>query len=150
MILPAPSKRMYSNLTAILLESGLIYPISIIVAIVLFLVPQTSTISVLISIAPIYHIVAIAPTLIIVRVGMGVSTDNVDQTLTSFGGVREMEARPPMSSLRFCMPAETDMVATVELRVGLSRNLEASVAIGSESTRAENKDKKLDTLRTTM
>ncbi|KAF7324588.1 Rtt106 domain-containing protein [Mycena kentingensis (nom. inval.)] len=153
MILPARSRRMYSNLTAILLESGLIYPISIIIAIVLFLVPQTSTISVLISIAPIYHIVAIAPTLIIVRVGMGVSTDDVDQTLTSLGGVQEMETRracgPPRSSLRFCVPAETDMVATVEL--GLSRSLEASVgAIGSESSRAENKDKPLDTLGTTM
>lgn len=77
------SRRTYANLTAILIESGCIYPISIIVALILFLVPTTSTTSVLISIAPVYQIVGISPTLIIVRVGMGVSTDDVDTAVAT-------------------------------------------------------------------
>ncbi|KAF7336145.1 Ras-GEF domain-containing protein [Mycena venus] len=81
-IISPTSRRTYANLTAILLESGCIYPISLIL--ILFVHrPPSSTISVLISIAPVYHIVGISPTLIIVRVGLGVSTDNVDKVLTS-------------------------------------------------------------------
>ncbi|KAJ7190174.1 hypothetical protein GGX14DRAFT_408214 [Mycena pura] len=74
--------RKYSDLIAILLESGLIYPASLIVTIAVFLAPTTSIESVLVCIATVYHLVGIAPTLIIVRVGLGVSTDDVDKCVT--------------------------------------------------------------------
>ncbi|KAJ7210849.1 hypothetical protein GGX14DRAFT_565448 [Mycena pura] len=75
-----PRKR-YMELTAILIESGLIYPVTLVVIIGLWLTPATSIASVLVTVGACYHIVAIAPTLIIVRIGMGVSTDDVDTTL---------------------------------------------------------------------
>ncbi|KAJ7437889.1 hypothetical protein B0H11DRAFT_2106082 [Mycena galericulata] len=105
-VLSRTSRRTYANLTAILVESGCIYPISIIIVLILFVVPSTPTISVLISIAPVYHIVGISPTLIIVRVGLGVSTDDVDKTLSSFSrGPNDSEPRHtrrlPISTLRF-------------------------------------------------
>ncbi|KAJ7486961.1 hypothetical protein FB451DRAFT_1535267 [Mycena latifolia] len=56
--------------------------------------PATPTVSVLICIGAVYHIVAIAPTLIIVRVGLGVSTDDVDKcvTITSSGATQSRAA----------------------------------------------------------
>ncbi|KAJ7105858.1 hypothetical protein C8R44DRAFT_987487 [Mycena epipterygia] len=75
-------RKKYMDLTAIILESGLIYPFTLVIIIGIFLSPATSTSSVLIGIAACYHIVAIAPTLIIVRIGMGVSTDDVDTSVT--------------------------------------------------------------------
>ncbi|KAF7364459.1 Rtt106 domain-containing protein [Mycena sanguinolenta] len=105
-VMSRTSRRTYAKLTAILIESGCIYPISIIVVLVLFVIPSTSTISVLISIAPVYHIVGISPTLIIVRVGLGVSTDDVDKTVSSVSrGPNDSEPthtrRLPISTLRF-------------------------------------------------
>ncbi|KAF7333528.1 Rtt106 domain-containing protein [Mycena venus] len=73
----------YMDLTAIILESGLIYPATLILTIVVYLVPATPTVAVLSCIAAAYHLVArgIAPTMIIVRVGLGVSTDNVEESV---------------------------------------------------------------------
>ncbi|KAJ7578126.1 hypothetical protein C8J56DRAFT_1170490 [Mycena floridula] len=88
-ILGRNSQRKYRNLTAILLESGLIYPSALIITIACFLSPATPTVSVLICIAADYHIVGIAPALIIVRVGLGVSTDDVDQYITTTRGVQD-------------------------------------------------------------
>ncbi|KAJ6582710.1 hypothetical protein DFH09DRAFT_1145761 [Mycena vulgaris] len=83
-------RRKYMDLTAIILESGLIYPAALIITLGCFLSPATPTVSVLICMAACYHIVAIAPTLIIVRVGLGVSTDDVDKcvTITNSRGIR--------------------------------------------------------------
>ncbi|KAF7303896.1 Ras-GEF domain-containing protein [Mycena indigotica] len=124
-VLSRGSRRMYYNLTAILLESGLIYPISIVIAIAMFVAPQTSTEAVLISIAPIYHLVAIAPTLIIVRVGLGMSTEGVDRAVTTgpdrFGGPGSLHFSPPM----------TDQVGTIEL--GIGGDLENSVSTATRT-----------------
>ncbi|KAJ6557651.1 hypothetical protein B0H19DRAFT_1148279 [Mycena capillaripes] len=76
------SRNRYVDLTAILLESGLIYPTVFTITVIVFLIPQTPTSSVLICLAPCYHLVGIAPTLIIVRVGLGVSTDDVEKCVT--------------------------------------------------------------------
>jgi hypothetical protein len=72
----------YMDLTAIILESGLIYPAILIFTIVVYLVPATPTVAVLSCIAAAYHLVGIAPTMIIVRVGLGVSTDDVEKSVT--------------------------------------------------------------------
>jgi len=69
------------DLTAIILESGLIYPATLIITIVVYLVPATPTVAVLSCIAAAYHLVGIAPTMIIVRVGLGVSTDSVEESV---------------------------------------------------------------------
>ncbi|KAJ7124222.1 hypothetical protein C8R44DRAFT_875279 [Mycena epipterygia] len=74
-------RKKYMELMAILLESGLIYPITLVIIIGLFLLHATSKASVLTSVRACYHIVAIAPTLIIVRTGMGVSTGDVDTSV---------------------------------------------------------------------
>jgi len=79
------SRQTYKNVIAILLESGLVYPVSLIVTIVAFLAPGPTQ-SPLICIAALYHIVGIAPTLIIVRVGLGVSTDDVEKCVTTSRG----------------------------------------------------------------
>jgi len=78
-------RKKYTDIIAILLESGLIYPATLVIIIALFAAPTTSTNSVLIGVAICYHIVAIAPTLIIVRIGMGVSTGDVDGTSVTLG-----------------------------------------------------------------
>ncbi|KAJ7772239.1 hypothetical protein B0H16DRAFT_166486 [Mycena metata] len=85
------ARRKYRDLTAIMLESGLIYPAALAISFGIFVSPATSTTSVLICIAVCYHIVGIAPTLIIVRVGLGVSTDGVEET------TRRDQTRPPTS-----------------------------------------------------
>ncbi|KAJ7800986.1 hypothetical protein B0H14DRAFT_1683535 [Mycena olivaceomarginata] len=72
----------YMDLTGIILESGLIYPATLIITIVVYLVPATPTVAVLSCIAAAYHLVGIAPTMIIVRVGLGVSTDDVEKSVT--------------------------------------------------------------------
>ncbi|KAJ6566511.1 hypothetical protein B0H19DRAFT_1138028 [Mycena capillaripes] len=72
------TEKRYQHSTAILLESGLIYPATLALIIILYLIPQTPTVSVLVCLAVCYHVVGIAPTLIIVRVGLGVSTDADD------------------------------------------------------------------------
>ncbi|KAJ7336773.1 hypothetical protein DFH08DRAFT_1017836, partial [Mycena albidolilacea] len=76
------SRKKYMDLTAILIESGLIYPTAFAITVIVFLIPSTPTSAVLICLAPCYHIVGIAPTLIIVRVGLGVSTDDVEKCVT--------------------------------------------------------------------
>ncbi|KAJ7925785.1 hypothetical protein B0H13DRAFT_2314193 [Mycena leptocephala] len=82
------SRRKYDNLTAILLESGLIYPASLIITVAVFLSPATPIVSVLICVAGVYHIVVIAPTLIVVRVGLGVSTDDVEKSVAISRGLQ--------------------------------------------------------------
>ncbi|KAJ7851769.1 hypothetical protein B0H13DRAFT_1904926 [Mycena leptocephala] len=83
------SRKKYMDLTAIMLESGLIYPAGLVISVGIFLSPVTPTASVLICIAACYHIVGIAPTLIIVRVGLGVSTEDVDGS--TLGGPQTRE-----------------------------------------------------------
>ncbi|KAK7045025.1 hypothetical protein R3P38DRAFT_3389173 [Favolaschia claudopus] len=76
------SRKKYLDLTAILLESGLMYPVAFTITVIIFLIPSTPTVAVLICLAACYHIVGIAPTLIIVRVGLGVSTDDFEKCVT--------------------------------------------------------------------
>ncbi|KAJ7749984.1 hypothetical protein B0H16DRAFT_1550838 [Mycena metata] len=92
------SRQKYMALTAILLESGLIYPAALLLTIVLFLIRSTPTNSVLVCIAACYHIVGIAPTLIIVRVGLGVSTDDVDKCITISRGTDSHHLHPSHES----------------------------------------------------
>ncbi|KAJ6560226.1 hypothetical protein B0H19DRAFT_1146849, partial [Mycena capillaripes] len=133
-ILSRNSRRTYANLTAILVESGCIYPISIIVVLILFLLPGTSTQSVLISIAPVYHIVGISPTLIIVRVGLGVSMDDVDKTITNISsGLGEHANRhaagQPISTLFF------NHTTTIELPERNENDSEGLVESCSDTTK---------------
>ncbi|KAF7351542.1 Ras-GEF domain-containing protein [Mycena sanguinolenta] len=65
------SRKRYSHLTAMTLESGMVYPTALAVTVIIYLIPPTPTVSVLICLAACYHLVGIAPTLIIVRVGLG-------------------------------------------------------------------------------
>ncbi|KAJ7190169.1 hypothetical protein GGX14DRAFT_483642, partial [Mycena pura] len=51
------ARRKYSDLIAILLESGLIYPASLIVTIAVFLAPMTSAEFLVVCIATVYHLV---------------------------------------------------------------------------------------------
>ncbi|KAJ7141943.1 hypothetical protein C8R43DRAFT_1016886 [Mycena crocata] len=105
-----PRKR-YTDLTAILLESGLIYPAALAISVVIFVLPDSVTprVSVLICIAACYHIVGIAPTLIIVRVGLGVSTDDVDDTVArSRETPISPERRGALTAMEFRVRATTD------------------------------------------
>ncbi|KAF7293164.1 Ras-GEF domain-containing protein [Mycena chlorophos] len=68
-------RKRYTELMVIILESGLIYPALLLITIVVFVAPPTPTVAVLSCIAVVYHIVGIAPTLIIVRVSLGVNED---------------------------------------------------------------------------
>ncbi|KAF7293171.1 Ras-GEF domain-containing protein [Mycena chlorophos] len=65
----------YTQLMVIILESGLIYPALLVITIAVFVAPTTPTVAVLSCFAVLYHIVGIAPTLIIVRVSSGVNDD---------------------------------------------------------------------------
>jgi len=67
---------------AILLESGLLYPAVLLLAVVFFIAP-VAAVGTLSFLAMSYQLVGIAPTLIIVRVGLGVSTETVDQTVST-------------------------------------------------------------------
>ncbi|KAF7326288.1 Ras-GEF domain-containing protein [Mycena kentingensis (nom. inval.)] len=96
------------NLPAILLESGLIYPAALIITIGMFLSPVTPTVSVFICLAAMYHIVGIAPTLIIVRVGLGVSTDDVEHCISTLNAGSESQ-RTALSGLRFAQRPEIDV-----------------------------------------
>ncbi|KAF8202619.1 hypothetical protein K438DRAFT_1820538, partial [Mycena galopus ATCC 62051] len=137
------SRRTYANLTAILVESGCIYPISIVVVLTLFIVPTSSTIAVLISIAPLYHIVGISPTLIIVRVGLGVSTDDVDKTITSVScdpndAERAHTRRQPLSTLRFNHATTVEIGLETRRRNDLDENeLNASMGSGLVESRSD-------------
>ncbi|KAJ7054144.1 hypothetical protein C8F01DRAFT_1164088 [Mycena amicta] len=101
----SPRQR-YMDLTAIILESGLIYPILLIITIVIFLTP-TPTVAVLVCIAAAYHVVGIAPTFIIVRVGLGVSTQDTQMSITvgSSSGRRTSKA---LGTLRFAVSTRSD------------------------------------------
>ncbi|KAJ7037675.1 hypothetical protein C8F04DRAFT_1092029 [Mycena alexandri] len=112
------SQKKYMALTAILLESGLIYPAALLITIAVFITPSTPTNSVLVCIAACYHIVGIAPTLIIVRVGLGVSTDDVDKCVTISRGTTGMQY-------------EHD---SHEQQHGLGRGRRLAVGAGTEAT----------------
>ncbi|KAJ7133775.1 hypothetical protein C8R46DRAFT_1362322 [Mycena filopes] len=113
------SRQRYLALTAILLESGLIYPAALIITIVVYLTPSTPTNSVLVCIAACYHIVGIAPTLIIVRVGLGVSTDDVDKCVVTISRNATSTPYPPHERRR--------ADATLELQVRVTREQDVDV-----------------------
>ncbi|KAJ6467874.1 hypothetical protein C8R45DRAFT_1019313 [Mycena sanguinolenta] len=99
------TRKKYRDLVAIMLESGLIYPAALAVSVGIFVAPTTSTTSVLICIAACYHIVGIAPTLIVVRVSLGVNTDDVDKT------TRRDQTRP-LTTLQFGVDDSTNFTST--------------------------------------
>ncbi|KAJ7216115.1 hypothetical protein C8J57DRAFT_1396574 [Mycena rebaudengoi] len=83
------------------LESGLIYPATFLISVGIYLSPTRPTVSVLICISACYHIVGIVPTLIIVRVGLGVSTDDVDKN--TLGGTTDQ--RGALTTMEFQVQA---------------------------------------------
>ncbi|KAJ7590026.1 hypothetical protein C8J56DRAFT_936699, partial [Mycena floridula] len=83
-----PRQKLFQALPVILLESGFIYPIAMLIGVTSFFFP-TRGIATLISIASCYQLVDIAPTLIIVRVGLGVSTNDMDTQIAYERGRRE-------------------------------------------------------------
>ncbi|KAJ7579924.1 hypothetical protein C8J56DRAFT_759289, partial [Mycena floridula] len=93
-LLSEQTKKRYNTATAVILESGMIYPMLLLVVVIIVFAFGGSLGSsvfigliyqVVVSICPpslynlsYYHLQDIAPTLIIVRVGLGVTHDNVE------------------------------------------------------------------------
>ncbi|KAJ7884147.1 hypothetical protein B0H14DRAFT_2700930 [Mycena olivaceomarginata] len=55
------SRRKYLDLTAIIIESGLMYPAALALVIIVYLIPSTPAVSVSICLAACYHIVVCSP-----------------------------------------------------------------------------------------
>ncbi|KAJ7590749.1 hypothetical protein C8J56DRAFT_541287 [Mycena floridula] len=83
-LLPTHTKRRYDTSCAIMLETGIIYPLTLVVLVICTVVygalatTEVSTIAYNLVVAILYQVVGIAPTLIVVRVGLGVSVDGLD------------------------------------------------------------------------
>ncbi|KAJ7599474.1 hypothetical protein C8J56DRAFT_1158368 [Mycena floridula] len=81
-----PIQKRYNAATAVILESGILYPgvsiLAVITAIFSGILGGYTVTFTLIGI--IYHVVGIAPTLIIVRVGLGVTHDDIQSSVHSF------------------------------------------------------------------
>ncbi|KAF8155243.1 hypothetical protein K438DRAFT_1862840 [Mycena galopus ATCC 62051] len=108
------SRKKYADLTAVMLESGLIYPAALALTVIIFLIPQTPTVSVLVCLAACYHLVGIAPTLIIVRVGLGVSTDDVEKCVTISRGTSAGTSLPHFAPRRDDTAMELQVRVTTE------------------------------------
>ncbi|KAJ7579892.1 hypothetical protein C8J56DRAFT_950290 [Mycena floridula] len=81
-LLPKNAKKRYDTVVAILLESGVLYPVVLIVAAITF--AAGGTISSRVFIGLMYQVVGISPTLLLVRVGLGVSHDTVECSVSVF------------------------------------------------------------------
>ncbi|KAJ7585304.1 hypothetical protein C8J56DRAFT_1166417 [Mycena floridula] len=82
-LLSEQTKKRYNTATAVILESGIIYPLLLLVVVIIaFAFGGSLGNSVFIGL--IYQVVGIAPTLIIVRVGLGVTHDNVETSVNAF------------------------------------------------------------------
>jgi len=90
-ILGPSTLRRVNSAIAIILESGIIYPVSIILAGTLF-ITRTPFVVYGPFIAIAYQAVAIAPTLMIVRVSLGVSTDDVESSVENLSGPTMLSA----------------------------------------------------------
>ncbi|KAJ7816062.1 hypothetical protein B0H14DRAFT_1397607 [Mycena olivaceomarginata] len=123
------SRKKYLDLTAILLESGLMYPAALALLIIVYLIPTTPVVSVLIVLAACYHIVGIAPTLIIVRVGLGVSTDDVDRCVTISRGTSGGTSLPDFA------PPSRRLDTALELQVRVTREEEEFVGSVNDTKR---------------
>ncbi|KAJ7579904.1 hypothetical protein C8J56DRAFT_963819 [Mycena floridula] len=80
-LLSDKTKERYNSATAVILESGILYPVALLLAVITFF---TGGPSAWVFVALIHQLVGIAPTLIIVRVGLGVTHDNVESSLSAF------------------------------------------------------------------
>ncbi|GAW04157.1 hypothetical protein LENED_005932 [Lentinula edodes] len=97
------SQNKYMKIVAIILESGVLYPVAILVALLIgeLVVPNPSLFALL------AEVVAIAPTLIIVRVAMGVNVDIDPSTANNTGSLNSVpmivggNEGPKVSALRF-------------------------------------------------
>ncbi|KAJ7124646.1 hypothetical protein C8R43DRAFT_1135593 [Mycena crocata] len=116
LLLGGKSHKRYSNLIAIIIESGMIYPVSLIILLAFWL-SEAPDVSLRICGAVTNHIVAIAPTLIIVRVGLGVSTDGLDKDIPiKNGGSTEIQA--PNAG------AGAETTSVLEFRVAMRGDIE--------------------------
>jgi len=91
----------YKTAIAILLESGIIYPISLLVlvlAYVAFSHTESWIIGLNTVVAVLYQVVGIAPTLIIARVGLGVSINDFGTSLATFRAADVLPDFPGHSS----------------------------------------------------
>ncbi|KAF7313900.1 Rtt106 domain-containing protein [Mycena chlorophos] len=99
--LPEVDYQPYARLSAIVLESGLMYPLVLLVTLVIFLCAAPTT-AVLVPMAIAYQLVGIAPTLMIVRVGLGVSIDEQRSNVLE----SSQSPRVQRSGLRFAVSSE--------------------------------------------
>ncbi|KIK57254.1 hypothetical protein GYMLUDRAFT_75753 [Collybiopsis luxurians FD-317 M1] len=120
------SQRKYRRVIAIILESGVLYPVSILIALLIgqLVVPSPNLFAIL------AEIVAIAPTLIIVRVAMGVDV-NDEQTAVyhpegASSGIRGAEQegfkeQEKLSALRFASGDNTQFTSVINLSMASDR-----------------------------
>jgi len=91
--------RRYDTSITILLESGILYPTFLLIAVILFITDAP-----FVAYAPfnaiLFQVVAIAPTLIIVRVGLGLSTDDVESSVGHFRAAENVQHRDLTGSER--------------------------------------------------
>ncbi|KAK1236207.1 hypothetical protein PQX77_000548, partial [Marasmius sp. AFHP31] len=81
----------YTSVVVIIVESGIMYPIAIIISLA---IPGSKGDAVSFSL---HHIVGIAPSLIIVRVGIGNSLQDTKSYLDTLRFRQQLETRPTMS-----------------------------------------------------
>ncbi|KAF7315994.1 Ras-GEF domain-containing protein [Mycena indigotica] len=108
-VLQGRTTTLYSNLIAILLESGSMYPAAILVGVGAWIPHQAPLAMLLSCFAVVYHTVAIAPTLVIVRIGLGISMNDVDEYIASVCVnsvcLSRRSGHPSLGTLHFAVPA---------------------------------------------
>ncbi|THU91245.1 hypothetical protein K435DRAFT_801400 [Dendrothele bispora CBS 962.96] len=80
-LLPSMEINLTRYTMAICLESGIMYPLALLPALVLFFQPNKTLSSYIYFIPILIQVVGIAPTFIIVRVALGISIENVQDTI---------------------------------------------------------------------
>ncbi|KAJ7579901.1 hypothetical protein C8J56DRAFT_283674 [Mycena floridula] len=80
--LPKNAKKRYDTVIAIILESGVLFPVVLISAAITSAAGGTTSSRVFIGLM--YQVVGISPTLLLVRVGLGVSHDTVEGSVSVF------------------------------------------------------------------
>ncbi|KAJ7585292.1 hypothetical protein C8J56DRAFT_950300 [Mycena floridula] len=81
-LLGLTTKRRYSTAIAVVLESGIVYPVMLFAGTMTLI--TGGSIGTWIFVGIIYQAVGIAPTLVIVRVSLGVTHDDVESSMTAF------------------------------------------------------------------
>ncbi|KAF5346012.1 hypothetical protein D9758_013880 [Tetrapyrgos nigripes] len=110
-ILGIKTRQRYRTVIAIVLESGIFYPISLIVCSVSLFVLLPATLHPLLI-----QIVGIVPTLIIVRAGLGIAIENVEDAVISQesrSNERDYDISPTVTQISLPLP-----IADIELQEG--------------------------------